>query len=109
MYPDNATLSAFFDLAQQAITQSRGNDQISKVLYAGNQNQVCQLMLSISQMLNDKGSSTQDTAVTGNEKGFPLVLNLHFCLSANIPAQNVGVAGLTSSFTVSNEQVLSHF
>lgn len=50
------------------MTQGRGNDEIARMLYAGDQNQVCQLMLSISQMLNNVGSSAQQTAVTGKER-----------------------------------------
>ena len=76
--PDNASLSNFYQLAQEAMTQGRGNDPIARIFYAGDQNEVCQVMVSISQMLNTMGSSTQQTAVSGKEKKVPLDFNTDF-------------------------------
>jgi hypothetical protein len=62
---DNATLLYFIQLAQLALTQGRGNGDIEKILYAGDQNTVCQLMLSVTQMLNSMSSATLAAAIAG--------------------------------------------
>jgi len=63
--PDSTALSNFIQLAQKASTQGRGSSAIENILYAGNQNLVCQLVESLSQTLNTMSSNAQQAAVSG--------------------------------------------
>lgn len=63
--PDTVALSSFIQLSQQAMTQGRGGDAIERTLYAGDQNLACQLVGSLSQILNTMGTSTQQAATSG--------------------------------------------
>jgi hypothetical protein len=64
--PDNASLSNFIQLAQKALTQGYGSNNIQKILYAGDPNSACQLITSLSQMLNSMGSNTLQSATSGD-------------------------------------------
>ncbi|CAF3507643.1 unnamed protein product [Rotaria sordida] len=78
--PDNGSLTSFIELTQQSSTQSRANNPIERLLYAGDQNTASQLVLSLSQTLNSISSNIRENAALGN-----------------IPAQNLYVAGLSAS------------
>jgi len=64
---DNASIASFLELAQLALTQGRDNSELEKLLYAGDQNTVCQVMSSISQTLNTMSSSIQIVASAGSK------------------------------------------
>lgn len=68
--PDSTALSNFIQLAQKASTQGRGSSAIENILYAGNQNLVCQLVESLSQTLNTMSSNAQQAAILGLKKQF---------------------------------------
>ena len=62
---DNASLSSFIQLSQLALTQGHGSTALENLLYGGDQNQACQLTLSISQILNSMSSAAQINAISG--------------------------------------------
>ncbi len=100
--PDNASLSNFIQLSQRASTQGRSSDQIEKILYAGDQNLACQLLISLSQTLNLMASSAQQNAIAGKHLSFSrLPIPCQFLLE-NLPAQNLGVSDLTSPLWTSS-------
>ena len=63
--PDNSSITNFIQLTQQSSPVNRSNNDIEKVLYAGDQNTVSQVTLSLSQILNTMSSTIQKSAVSG--------------------------------------------
>ncbi|CAF1596605.1 unnamed protein product, partial [Didymodactylos carnosus] len=73
--PDSPTLLTFMSAIENVQNRGRTNITLEQLLFGGDQNMICQVLLSMSQMLNAMSMAAQQLAVTVDLPGVAYTLD----------------------------------